>query len=152
MTSTTIVSRSTRSDVAHYLGMGLRAAALATLVNVAIYALGKALFNLPFMVPMQAGAEPNPLPLFMVILMSVVPGVLAAGVLYGLNRFFRSGLRIFQAVAAVLALLSLGGPLSLPIDGGTIAALASMHLAAAGSIVGVLTTLSARQPLPGQDR
>ena len=152
MTSTTIVSRSTRSDVAHYLGMGLRAAALASVVNVAIYALGKALFNLPFMVPMQTSAEPNPLPLVMVILMSAVPGVLAAGVLYGLNRFFRSGLRIFQAVAAVVALLSLGGPLSLPIDAGTIAALASMHLAAAVSIVGVLTTLSARQPLPGQDR
>ena len=152
MTSTTIVSRSTGSDIAHYLGMGLRAAALASVVNVAIYVLGKALFNLPFIGPMQAGAEPNPLPLFMVILMSAVPGMLAAGVLYGLNRFFRRGLRIFQAVAAVLALLSLGGPLSLPIDSGTIAALASMHLAAAVSIVGVLTILSARQPLPVQDR
>jgi hypothetical protein len=88
----------------------------------------------------------------MIILMSAVPGLLAAGVLLGLNRLFRRGLRIFQAVAAVLALLSLGGPLSLPIDGGTIAALASMHLAAAVSIVGVLTILSARQPLPVQDR
>ncbi len=152
MTSTTIGSRSTRSNVAHYLGIGLRAAALASVINMAIYALGKALFNLPFMVPMQAGAEPNPLPLFMIILMSAVPGLLAAGVLLGLNRLFRRGLRIFQAVAAVLALLSLGGPLSLPIDGGTIAALASMHLAAAVSIVGVLTILSARQPLPVQDR
>ena len=152
MTSTTIVSRSSRSDVLHYLRIGLGAAVLASVANAAIYALGKALFRLPFLVPMQAGAEPNPLPLFMVILMSVVPGVLAAGVLYGLNRFFRSGLRIFQAVAAVLALLSLGGPLSLPIDGGTIAALASMHLAAGVSIVGVLTTRSARQPLPGQAR
>ena len=145
MTSTTIVSRSTRAEVLHYLGIGLQAAALASVVNVAIYVLGKALFNLPFMVPMQAGAEPNPLPVFMVIFMSAVPGVLAAGVLYGLNRFTRRGLRTFQAVAAVLALLSLAGPLSLPIDGGTIAALASMHLAAAGAIVGVLTAGSARQ-------
>ena len=144
MTSTTMVSRRTRAGVQHYLGLGLRAAALATLVNVAIYALGKALLNLPFILPMQPGGELSPLPLFMVILMSALPGVLAGGVLYVLDRFTRHGLTIFQGVAAILVLLSLAGPLSLPIDGGTKAALVSMHLAAAASIVAVLTVLSAR--------
>jgi hypothetical protein len=144
MTSTTIASRNPRPGVQRYLGLGLRAAVLATVVNVALYAVGKVLLNLPLAVPMQAGMEPSPLPVFMVILMSAVPGVLAAGVLYGLHRFTRRGLAIFQALSAVLALLSLGGPLSLPVDGGTIALLASMHLAAAVAIVGVLTVLSPR--------
>ncbi len=144
MTATTIVARSTWSDVLHYLKIGLQAATLASVVNVAIYALGKALLNLPFILPMQPGGEPSPLPLFMVILMSALPGVLAGGVLYVLDRFTRRGLTIFQGVAAILVLLSLAGPLSLPIDGGTKAALVSMHLAAAASIVGALTVLSAR--------
>ncbi len=146
MTSTTSTFRGVQSGVQHYLRRGLLAAALATLVNVAIYAVGKALFNLPFAVPMQAGAAPSPLPIGMVIVMSAVPGVLAAGVLHGLNRFTRHGRPIFQGVAAVLALLSLAGPLVLPIDGGTIAALATMHLAAAASIVGVLSIRSSRLP------
>lgn len=145
MTSTMIVARSARADVLHYFKLGLLAAALASAVNLTIYALSKALFNLPFLVPMQSGTEPNPLPVFMVILMSAVPGVLAAGVLFGLNRFTRRGLLVFQVVAVVLALLSLAGPLSLPIDGGTSAALASMHLGAAVAIVGVLTAGAARQ-------
>ncbi len=152
MTATTIVARSTWSDVLHYLKIGLQAATLASVVNVAIYVLGKALFTLPFLVPMQPGAEPNPLPVFMVILMSAVPGVLAAGVLLGLNSVTRRGLRIFQVAAAVLVLLSLVGPLSLPIDGGTIAALTSMHLAAAVTIVGVLTARSPRQQPTRQER
>ena len=146
MASTTIISRTTRPAVQHYVGMGLRAAALATVVNLVIYAIGKWLLGLPFNIVMQGGAAPSPLPVFMVILMSALPALLAAGVLYGLNRFTRHGLGIFQAVSAVLLLLSLGGPLTLPIDGGTRAALASMHFAAAAAIVGVLTVLSRRQP------
>jgi hypothetical protein len=120
------------------------AAALATLVNVAIDTVGKAFFNLPFAVPMQAGAAPGPLPIGMVIVMSAVLGVLAAGVLYGLQRGTRHALSIFQGVAAVLVLLSLAGPLTLPIDRGTMAALAAMHLTAAASIVGVLRVQSSR--------
>ncbi len=145
MATTTIVSRNTRSTVQHYLGMGLQAAALAAVINVAIYAIGRALLDLPFNIPMQPGAPPSPLPVFMVVLMSVLPGLLAAGVLYGLHRFTRHGLAIFQGLSAVLVLLSLAGPLTLPIDGGTKAALVAMHFAAAASIVGVLTVLSSRR-------
>jgi hypothetical protein len=80
----------------------------------------------------------------MVIVMSVVPAVLAAVVLYVLNRLTRHGLRIFVALPVVLVLLSLAGPLTLPIDGGTLAALSLMHFGAAAAIVGVLAVLSPR--------
>ena len=55
-----------------------------------------------------------------------------------------TALTIFQGVADVLALLALTSPRTLPIDTGTIAALAAMHLAAAASIVGVLRVQSSR--------
>ena len=144
MTSPTIAAQNTQPGILHYLGLGLRGAALASVVNVAIYYLGRALFNLPFAIPMQTGAEPSPLPVIMVVVASTVPALLAAVVLYILNRLSRHGLRIFVALSVVLALLSLVGPLSLPIDGGTIAALSLMHFGAAAAIVGVLAMLSAR--------
>lgn len=144
MTSTTIASQSTQPGILHYLGLGLRGAVLASVINVAIFILGRVLLNLPFMIPMQGSSEPSPLSVIMVVVASTVPALLAAVVLYVLNRFTRHGLRIFVALSVVFVLLSLGGPLALPIDGGTIAALSLMHFTAAAAIVGVLAVLSSR--------
>jgi hypothetical protein len=74
----------------------------------------------------------------------VIPGLLAGVFYWALSRFTRRATTIFLAVSAAFALISLAGPLTLPIDLGTRLALAAMHLVAA-PIIALGITRSAPQ-------
>jgi hypothetical protein len=104
------------STVGRTLLVGLGAGLLAGVANVLVYLLGRALFALPFQVPMGGPGS---------------PGLAAALLYWGLGRLTRRASVIFATVAGLFALLSLAGPLTLPIDLGTRLALAAMHLVAA---------------------
>jgi hypothetical protein len=120
------------STVGRTLLVGLGAGLLAGVANVLVYLLGRALFALPFQVPMGGPGSPaGDLPLLAIIVTCVVPGLAAALLYWGLGRLTRRASVIFATVAGLFALLSLAGPLTLPIDLGTRLALAAMHLVAA---------------------
>jgi hypothetical protein len=72
---------------------------------------------------------------------SFVPAFIAAALFAVLGRFVRQPVRAFVAIAAVFLLLSLGGPLSLPVTTGVKLALAAMHLIAGVLITALLVRL-----------
>lgn len=119
-------------------------AAIGTAVaNLLVFVVAKNVFGLGLAIPLGGAGSPiEPLPAFMVVIATAVPALAAAGLLALLARFTRRPILIFQIIAAVFVLLSLGGPLSLPVDTATKLVLSLMHLAAAAVITGVLTTWS----------
>ena len=120
---------------------GLLAAAAAAVANMIIWAIERILLGLALPVPQGAGNEIAPLPVVMVVVVSAVAAIAATLLLAILNRFVQRPIRIFQGIAAVALLLSLGGPLSLPVDIATKVGLSAMHVVAAAAIVGVFTSV-----------
>jgi hypothetical protein len=114
----------------------LLSAVLNAIVFFVIGALGVDLTG-PFMGP---DAPPAALSVVQVIIASAVPAVFAGLLLWLLGRFAPRPVTIFVAIAAVFALLSLGGPLTLPVSGGLQIALALMHIVSAAAITWALVS------------
>jgi hypothetical protein len=134
------------------LGALLRAGALAGVIaaalNLVLYIVARALFDVSFVIPVQGpGSNLERLPWPMVVITSFIPALIAAALLWLLARFLRRPLLVFQIVAVVLLLLSFGGPLSLGDDADTATRLwlAVMHIVAAAAIIGGLTVFSREQ-------
>ena len=96
-------------------------------------------------VELQIAAPPNmetavPLTLAPIIFSTLIPAV-GATLLFGLlNRFAgKNGVRIFQGIALFFLLLSLGGPLGLPVAGTVKIFLAAMHIVVGTALVWALT-------------
>lgn len=121
------------------------AAGVAVGANILIWLLARAL-ALPLDIQMGGPQSPVvPLTVAPVVIMSAVPALLAAGLLWLLGRFSARPFAIFQIVAVVVLLLSLAGPLSLPVGGVNKLVLGVMHVVAALTIVGTLRRM-AHQP------
>jgi hypothetical protein len=144
MTTTTRTAPAEPINLRKVITMALVAAAIASAANLIVFYLAKIVFGVGFVFAMQPGADPQALAAFQVIVSSTVPAFGAAGLLYGLNRFTRRGLLIFQVIAVVLLLVSFGAPLTLAPDGSIKAALSIMHLVAGTAIIGALTYYSSR--------
>lgn len=141
-TTTATTARGGQTALGRTLLIGLGAGLAAGLANLLVYALARGL-GAPFLVPMGGpGAEAAPLPFFAIIVTCVLPGLAAAVLYWGLGRFTARATAIFLGVAVVFGLLSLAGPLGLPIDLGTRLALASMHVVAGAIIAGALVRLA----------
>ena len=141
-------SRTGAFGLARLSRVGLLAALAAALANLAIFLLGKNLLGIAFVLPHPWPWSPAaPLSGVLVAAASVASGIGVAILVAALAWVVQRPIRTFQVVAAVVVLLSLGGPLSLPasVEPATKLALSVMHLAAAVVIVGVLT-LGIRQP------
>lgn len=121
---------------------GVRGAAVAAVVNLALFLIGRAA-GASFVV--GSGADQASVSASHVVLSSVFAMVLATGVA-ALAASRHAGLRIVQVGAVVVALLSLAGPLQLGDGPGTTALLAAMHLVVAATFV--LATRGA-VPSPG---
>lgn len=135
--STLAANRTSTSPLGRTLGVGLVAGLVAGVANAIFFFISRALFSLPYLVPMGGPTSPaTDLPVFAVIAASTVPALGAALLYWALGRFTSRATTIFTVVAVVFGLLSLGGPVSLPIDLGTRIALSVMHL-----IAGVIITL-----------
>lgn len=141
-TTTAATARTGQPALGRTLLVGLGAGLAAGVANLLVYALSRAL-GAPFLVPMGGpGAEAVPLPFFAIIMACALPGLVAAALYWGLGRFTGRATTIFLAISAVFALVSLAGPLTLPIDLGTRLSLALMHLVAAPIIAGGLVRLA----------
>jgi hypothetical protein len=119
-----------------------RAALLAALVsavaNAVVFFITAALgvdLTGPFMGP---DSPPAPLSVVQVIIASAVPVIAAAVLFWLLARFTPRPVPIFIGIAVVFGLLSLGGPLTLPVSDGLKASLAMMHVVAGAAITYVI--------------
>ncbi len=128
--------------------VGGLAALTAAAANLTFFLVAKHAFTISFVMPYQGpGSAPAPLPAGMVIIASAVSALAAAGLLGVLTLLVARPRPIFLLLAALGALLSLGGPLSLAGVGlDTRLALITMHLLAAAIIVGLLSVVVPARP------
>ena len=118
--------------------LALAAAGVAAVVNLLIWMLAGVL-NIPLNIQMGGPAAPVvPLSAVLVIVMSVVPALAGAALVWLLGRITARPFRWFAIIAAVVLLLSLAGPLMLAVTLANKLLLCLMHVVAAGVIVGVL--------------
>lgn len=130
--------RAERVVTGRLLPAGLAAAAIALIAN--------ALLRLLATGPLDVSATFEPLGWGSVIAASVVGIAGATAVLAVLARMSRRPIRLFTTVAAVVLLLSLGGPLSMRSEPGgsttAVVVLIAMHVVTAAIAVGFLTNLT----------
>jgi hypothetical protein len=141
----TLQVENTKSVVLNRLWwVALVAGAVAAVGNLIVFAVARGL-NLPLDIPTGPQTS-GPLTVAPVIATSFIPALVAAGFLALLSRFVKQPLRVFQLIGLAAALLSLLGPSLMSLAGTTKIVLILMHLVAAVSIIGVLSTLArARQ-------
>jgi Family of unknown function (DUF6069) len=129
--------RTAQSGFGRLLIVGLVVGVVAALVNLVIFFIGSAT-GVPFAVVMDPSQPAQALNAGMFIGASLVPA-LAGAVFYGLlGRFTRRASTIFLVVAVVFALLSLLGPLTMPVPLATRLMLSLLHLLTAAIIAGGL--------------
>jgi hypothetical protein len=132
--------RAEQVSVRKLLGAAPLAGLLAALGNLAVYGLARAGLSLPLAMPAMGPTPAGPLLVAPVVLASFVPALFAGGLLALLARFSARPVRAFQIIAGVALVLSLGAPLTLPVDTATRLVLLVMHLVAGLVIAGVLST------------
>lgn len=139
ISSSTLPAQADRVDTRRLPIAALIAGAVAAIANLVLYVLVTLAFGIGLEVQMGGPQAPvEPLGAVPVILMSALPALVAAGLLWLLNRFVARPFALFQAIAAVVALLSLGGPLTLQVGVASKIVLSLMHIVAATAIVLVL--------------
>jgi len=124
------------------LWVGPLAGAITAVVNAVVYLLASALgaMHLDVVVPGQ-----GPVTLSAVVSISFVPALLGALLFAVMGRFARRPIRTFRVAAAVVLVLSVAMPFTLPsAPVAMIRALLMLHVIAAVAITGVLTTLGRR--------
>ncbi len=119
----TVSTRAQSSTLAKGAAIG---AAIAVIANVIVFAIANS--GAPVQVISGNDTVPSDLPIGPVIVASIMPIVVGAIGLWLLERFRPNGFRIWTILALVLAVVSIGGPLSLDIDTGSQVALTIMHL------------------------
>ena len=138
MTSETLNANRVQTGASRNLKNGLLGGAIAAVASLIVFFIGRAAVG-PIEVAQQPGAPIAPLSWFMIVVATLVPAVVGALLLTGLQRFTNNGARIFQIVAVVIALLSLFPALTQAGSAGASAVLVLLHIIAAGAIVWALT-------------
>jgi Family of unknown function (DUF6069) len=119
------------------------AAVAAALANAIVYAIAEAAGALPNSVLVPTVAGDRPLALGEVVFGSVMSIIGAGIVLALLARLTDRPLRAFWKIAAVVLLISLGSPLTLPdAPGDMVIALTFMHVTAAAVGLPVMTRVA----------
>ena len=125
---------------------GALAAIVAAVADVAVYSIGRA-SGVSMVMPYQWGQPPAVLPINIVVSTVLVAAILATVTFGLLVKFNPNGVRLFQIASLPTLLATFAGPLSLPdTAGSTKVTLMAMHVAAAGSIVAVLSLLGRPTP------
>jgi hypothetical protein len=131
MTATTATRNAGKAGIGRALIVGLVAGLVAGIANLVVYFISRAL-GAPFLVPLgDPTSTPVDLPIIAVVVASTIPGLVAGLLYWALGRFTGNATRIFLIISAVVALVSLFPPMTLPIDLGTRLSLSLMHLVAA---------------------
>ncbi len=125
----------TREFVAARVAMaGLAGALIASIANLGLYFVSLAA-GVSMVGQYDPSAAATALPPAMVVVACVVPAIAATTLLVVLNAVTQHAGRNFAVLSVVGALLSMGGPATLPeADTATRVVLAAMHLIAAAAI------------------
>lgn len=119
--------------------LAILGAALAAAVNVVLYALAEGAAGVELLAPAGFGStELQAMGIGPVVLFSVLPAFLAAGLAAVLARRTAAPRRWFAGIALVVLLLSFVPSLQLDVSAGAKATLVLMHVAAAAAIVAAL--------------
>lgn len=118
---------------------GLLGGIVGAAINLILLWLAQLLYRGPIEVPMPPANAITPLPWWQVGIMTIVPALIATALYWLLLRFVPNARRIFLIIGIVVLLVSLAGPLGLPIASSIKSVLALMHVVAAVSILGFLT-------------
>jgi hypothetical protein len=126
--------------------IALAAGAAAFIGNLIVFFIAQNLLGVSPAVPQfPDNTTLVPLSIGQLLAASIVPALAAAVLLAILGRFVKRPFPLFQIIAAIILLLSFGGPLTLPLGGAEKAVLAVMHLVTAVAIVAIFSAL-ARKP------
>lgn len=127
--------RARKVDWGRFIQAGLIGGVIATIINLLLYIMGNALNGGPMMIDVAGPPPLEPLAVFSVIMLSLVPGLLA-GILYALlTRFTKNAGTIFVIVAVIVFAVFFIGPLGAAQSTVTLWILQLMHLGAAVPIV-----------------
>lgn len=129
-----------RISFSRLVWVGPLAAVVAAIANLLVFFIAQNLLGITLLGPAGPGStEMGPIPAIMVVIMSVIPAIGATIILAVLGRFLTRPIRVFGIISVVLLVLSLAGPLGLPVAVSTKLILSLMHIVAAVTIVGLLT-------------
>ncbi len=121
--------------IGKFIQAGLIGGAIAAVINLILFFVGQALNGSPMTVTLPGQAGPAPVPFFMVIVMSVLPGIIA-GALYGiLVRFTARHRVIFFVIAAIVFILEFINAVTAGSTVTTIVVLEVMHVVVAGFVI-----------------
>lgn len=115
------------------LQAGLIGGVVAAVINIVLYFVGGTM-GADYMVTAGPGTPLAELPFFMVAVMSIVPGLAAALLWFGLQRFGTNGTRIFYAIAVIVFLFFLA-PFTGDFQTITKVFLFIMHVVVAASVI-----------------
>jgi len=136
-------TESERVPLGRLIWVALLAAIAAAVANVLVYFAGVATGAISLSVLFPSAAGESPLTVGMVVVISVVGAVGAAVVFALVGRFSRRPIRTFRIVAAGVLALSFVPPLTIPgAPLSMVLTMELMHVVAAFTIVGLLTTLA----------
>lgn len=138
MSETTSYTKSTPVASSRVWRSGALAALLASAVNLLIYFAVPAIFNFTLAIPLTS-SHPEQLPFFVIIIFTVLASLAATGLLALLKRTTNRPLTIFRVSAAIILLVSLGGPFSLPVALSIKVTLTAMHIVTAAIITYLFT-------------
>jgi hypothetical protein len=120
----------------------LAAGAAAAVLNLLVFLIASGPLGIALNVIMPGSPDPQALSPIAIIMSGIFPALGAAVLLALLNRFIKRPFFVFQIIALVFVLLSLGGVLPMPVAIAIKVVLSLMHFIAAGAIVGVLSVLA----------
>ena len=138
MTSSTIDGHNLSTNLSKNLKNGLLGGGIAAVLSLVLFFIGDAVAG-PIEVALQPGAPLAPLPWIAVVMATLVPAIVGALLLSGLQRTMANGTRIFQITAVVITLLSLFPAITQAGSTGAAVLLSLLHFVAAGAIVWALT-------------
>jgi hypothetical protein len=113
---------------------------VAAVINLALFFILPALLNTTLRVRTPQATELEPMPFIAVIMASIVPAFVGAGLLWLLNRFTPRPVTIFIAIAVIVVVLSLAAPFQLGVSTTEAIILVLMHIVAGTTITYFLTT------------
>jgi hypothetical protein len=142
--TTSTLNNTTTPSIVSYLQTGVIAGVIAAIANVIVYFVGQAV-GASFEIIMQPGTPITPLPIFAIVMFSVVPAIGAAVLAWALNRYVARGNQIFVGIAVVFLLLSLIPDITMPdpVTNATRIGLIIMHFVAGGVITYLLSRKAA---------
>ena len=124
--------------------IGLIAAVGASIANLVYFWITKAIFGIPYIIPMGGPSGPlEPLPAGVIVFLTVVPAVGATLLLALLGKYVARPIRLFWIISGVIFVLSFMLPLTLPssIATSTKIGLSLLHPTPWVVIAGILTIL-----------